>query len=79
MNVSNCRSVLVAIFTLAVVFPTDPAFRAVAQAVPVYKAGDRVLTSINSSIGDYQPCTIMGLTISLVNMATSHVYKEHEG
>ncbi|MDP9049325.1 MAG: hypothetical protein M3O31_01170 [Acidobacteriota bacterium] len=26
----------------------------------VYKAGDRVLSSINSSIGDYQPCTILG-------------------
>jgi len=25
-----------------------------------FKTGDRVLTSINSSIGDYQPCTIMG-------------------
>ena len=38
---------------------TDPA-RNIAQPPGQFKVGDRVLSSINSASGEYQPCTIMG-------------------
>jgi hypothetical protein len=57
----NVQPVQLASPTQAINPEADPIpARPAAKQPGQFKVGDRILSSINSAIGDYQPCTIIG-------------------